>query len=361
MSSFWKDFFGVSANEQHESAETGGTAWQPVAAVNPVSETQVPPHEVQWYPNSYRAASKSVSEVGRPKVFEPALQHYGRAFRLGDPLFQSQEEGAFWYQARQQVMGHLLLLIEESAWKDHLVLRGSVLLKAWLGDATREPGDIDWVFRPATVPINSPMAHDLFEWLKYIAAKNSQAGDAIIQVADIAVDDIWTYERANGRRILFPWKVDGLPPGEIQMDVVFQETLPSPPVPVPVHSEQGSGGFLWAASPELSLAWKLLWLETDCYPQGKDLFDATLLAERTSLPFELFEKVMHSGECYCGTQWSETFPLGWAVDWDNFKQEYPWVQGEVDEWKNRLVKAITPTFAASGTGRLPVLPKSWRA
>ncbi|PYC74957.1 hypothetical protein C7C45_03455 [Micromonospora arborensis] len=38
-----------------------------------------------------------------------------------------------------------------------------------------------------------------------------------------------------------------------------------------------------AAPAPLALAWKLLWLATDRYPQGKDLYDAALLAEHTTV------------------------------------------------------------------------------
>ena len=38
-----------------------------------------------------------------------------------------------------------------------------------------------------------------------------------------------------------------------------------------------------AAPAPLALAWKLLWLATDTYPQGKDLYDAVLLAENTTV------------------------------------------------------------------------------
>ena len=40
---------------------------------------------------------------------------------------------------------------------------------------------------------------------------------------------------------------------------------------------------LRVASMETSLAWKMLWLHTDGYPQGKDLFDAVLLSRHVGL------------------------------------------------------------------------------
>ncbi|MFG2526860.1 hypothetical protein [Streptomyces sp. NPDC048516] len=42
-----------------------------------------------------------------------------------------------------------------------------------------------------------------------------------------------------------------------------------------------------AAARALSLAWKVLWLVSDLHPEGKDLYDALLLAESTELPSAL--------------------------------------------------------------------------
>lgn len=33
------------------------------------------------------------------------------------------------------------------------------------------------------------------------------------------------------------------------------------------------------------------------------------------------------------------------VDWDEFRKEYPTVEGTAEEWSNRLREAIVPTFA----------------
>lgn len=160
-----------------------------------------------------------------PPVFDPALLHFPHAFRQSDPVFESSEISDRWHENRNQVIDHLLQIINTSKWKNHLVLRGSLLLKAWLGDAAREPGDIDWVFRPATVGIDDAPAAELFEDLIQMISRDEIVGDARIEASRIVVDDIWTYERAAGRRILFPWKSEALPPGFVQMDVVFNERL----------------------------------------------------------------------------------------------------------------------------------------
>ena len=62
-------------------------------------------------------------------------------------------------------MEHLLRIVIESPWSDHLVLRGSLVLCGWLGDAAREPGDMDWIVRPKTIHVTDPWVTDLFQGL----------------------------------------------------------------------------------------------------------------------------------------------------------------------------------------------------
>lgn len=309
--------------------------------------------KVREYPNTYQSVARNRVQAERAQVFEPALKHFQRAFRLGDPVFHDEETRSAWYDTRLQVVNHLLLQISGSVWKDHLVLRGSLLLKAWLGDAAREPGDIDWVFRPKNVTLTHPQAKELFADLVRMVTANPRAGNAQIQVDKISIDDIWTYERAAGRRIVFPWKAEGLPPGHVQMDVVFGEELFVEPVRASIPLPYGDSVVVWAATKEVSLAWKLLWLETDSYPQGKDLYDATLLAEQTPLPFDLLRQVLasasngyHDNLLRPAAPLEPDFPMKWYVDWDNFKREYPWVEGEATDWQARLQTALMPTFSA---------------
>nr|WP_236646982.1 hypothetical protein [Micromonospora acroterricola] len=49
---------------------------------------------------------------------------------------------------------------------------------------------------------------------------------------------------------------------------------------------------LLAAPASLALAWKLLWLATDMYPQGKDLYGAFLLGEHTAVDQALVRQLM---------------------------------------------------------------------
>ncbi|MEG4631429.1 nucleotidyl transferase AbiEii/AbiGii toxin family protein [Microcoleus sp. AR_TQ3_B6] len=315
---------------------------------------------MKYDPKTYIIVSEQGQKIERPTVFEPALipqKHLRGAFRLGEPIFEDPEIRTQWLNIRRQVMDYLLQIISCSIWKDRLVLRGSLLLKAWLGDVAREPGDIDWVFRPHDISVNSPLSRELFNGLIQIVSDHPHVGNAIIDVDKISITEIWTYERASGRRIIFPWKADGFPSGDLHMDVVFNEELLCQPIQVYIPSSIAENSLVWAASKELSLAWKLLWLETDTYPQGKDLYDATLLAEQTSLSFDILYKVLHSSEDWknqaagqpnfswkSGFPWTES-PGSAYLDWDNFKLEYPGVEGEAKDWQARLSRALAPTFA----------------
>jgi Nucleotidyl transferase AbiEii toxin, Type IV TA system len=275
---------------------------------------------------------------------------------LGDPIFHDRHTRKQWLAARQKVIDCLLQLINNSRWREHLVMRGSLLLKAWVGDIAREAGDIDWVFQPENITLKDPLSGQLFDELIQMMSENYQIEDVTIELHKIAIDDIWTYERAEGRRIVFPWQAEGLPAGTLQMDVVFNEPLLDEPIQTLIPTNDGNSILVRSASPELSLAWKLLWLETDSYPQGKDLYDATILAENTQLPLKLLAEVLQSNPDWKkditylkNFSWQSGFP--WLmeeteyVDWDNFKLEYPAIEGEAKDWLERLILALAPTFA----------------
>jgi Nucleotidyl transferase AbiEii toxin, Type IV TA system len=314
---------------------------------------------MSYYPNTYRPDDNKDPRMQRPQIFDPALWHFShRAFRLGDPVFQDPEIAQRWLEARQKVIEHILLSIYNSQWHWPLVLRGSLLLKAWLGDTAREPNDIDWVFRPEDVKREDRLAKQLFDELIQLLKQYPSFNNITIDAANIATDDLWTYERADGRRLLIPWQVEDLPRGTLQVDIVFGERILDLPILTPIPTSWNEPIPIWSASKELSLAWKLRWLATDRYPQGKDLYDATLLAENTQLPFALLQKVLESSEYYedwmsdvkyyiPNFSWKSGYP--WLedpeIDWDNFKLEYPWVEGDAQAWKDRLSLALAPTFA----------------
>lgn len=328
-------FFSSQQNE----VETDQNPKLPIESETNPSKSK----NLSGYPKTYLAFEKEEQSGEQLEVFDPALKHFPRAFRLSDPKFQDLEINRKWHETRIKVMDHLLSLICASSWKNQLVLRGSLLLKAWLGDAAREPGDIDWVFVPPNIDINNPVAQKLFDELIKLASNSPNLGNTRIDVAKITTDDIWTYERAAGRRIIFPWESDGLLQGVVQMDVVFSEEMLTTPIEIRLPLP-GNHSVL-AVSKELSLAWKLLWLENDSFPQGKDLYDATLLAEQTLLPRTLLQQVFQLNEDNSKAILNSNFPLEWNVDWENFRLEYPWVEGTAMDWQHRLALALAPTFS----------------
>lgn len=297
------------------------------------------------YPRTFPPLSNR--RVGHPRVeiFDPSVLHCSNAFKLSDPKFGDDEKRQRWRHTRLMVNEHLLRLLATSPWREKLVLRGSMTLRAWLGAEARHPGDIDWVYCPDTIKLGSQESLRLFEYIQLTAAENSRVGDVSLRLDETKVDNIWTYERAAGRRIIIPWSAPELPPGEVQMDVVFQEPLPEAPILMGITPQIGAPFTIRAASRELSLAWKLLWLATDSYPQGKDLYDAVLLAEQTHLSEELLRRVLAEFDSrYMQMELSpEIFLAQEDLDWDNFQKEYPWIQGDAQEWRNRLACALAST------------------
>jgi hypothetical protein len=238
------------------------------------------------------------------------------------------------------VMLHLLQLIGNSVYADHLVLRGSVLLRAWFGDRARVPGDMDWVVIPATIQVTDSWSNELFRGLVDLVRRAPQVGEITLRPQNVVTDDIWTYDRARGRRIVFPWDASGLPSGSVQMDMVFGEVLRSVPIRTPFQTPDGNQTFIRSASPEMSLAWKLQWLLGDVHPQGKDLYDATLLAENTQLPFEMLQQAFQEAGEIAPENLDDGLGFDRHADWDNFKREYPWIEGEAADWWNRLGQAL---------------------
>jgi hypothetical protein len=326
MTSSWERYKGMSVPDEQWIAGRG-----------------LPDFPATYLPVAHRKG------VRQPPIFDPALKHFSRAFRAGEPAFEDEETGRRWRHARRSAIDHLVRIVADSSWSENLVLRGSLLLEAWVGEETREPGDLDWVVVPHTLNLESPMTVAMFKRLIGAVVIAPDASDTVrIDDTDIAVDDIWTYERAPGRRLVFTWHAEGLPPGTVQLDFVFNERLPVPPIAALIPRTGGAEPTLvQAASPELSLAWKILWLASDIWPQGKDLYDAVLLAERVTLPGELLHQVLLDalGERDTAQFGAETI-RSLDVDWAEFQAEYPQVTGDVRAWLERLTRALGPTFEA---------------
>ncbi|MGF1428375.1 nucleotidyl transferase AbiEii/AbiGii toxin family protein [Kitasatospora sp. LaBMicrA B282] len=279
--------------------------------------------------------------VTQQPVFDPALAGYTRALRPSEPAFTDPEVAARWCTARREALNTVLSAVAQSDWAEHLVLRGSILLRAWFGDAAREPGDLDFVVRPVDWELEDPRTERM---LGEIAAGAQRLSDRVVVHADQATTDgIWTYGRVPGRRLVVPWSAPGVPGGTVQLDFVFTEPLPAEPRP---ESLPGVSGPLLAATPELSLAWKVLWLLSDSYPQGKDLYDAVLLAGSAELPYELLRQVFAQSDPR-----SDRWPVvpetitDLDVEWDEFAKDYPQLAADGEEYPDRLLAALAPTFA----------------
>jgi hypothetical protein len=302
------------------------------------------------YPATFRALNPD-QEAKRPQIFEPALRQFSNAFQFGEPKDLDAEEQAHIKEVRAEVRNHLLQLVSQSKWKDHLVLRGSTAMQCWFGERAREPKDIDWVFRPAEVKLGDPESEQCYQGLVELVRQNPLTTHTEILVSRIATDDIWTYERAAGRRIVFPFRSRKGIEREIQMDIVWNETLFHAPTEVSILLDDSIAVPLWAATAEESLCWKLLWLITDSEAQGKDLYDAVLLAEHTSLSAELVQHLI--GTVHVCDPWyqDQGISLGsmlehLRVDWQNFKIDYPWIPGEYIDWYERLRRALKPHLNA---------------
>ncbi|WP_202866191.1 nucleotidyl transferase AbiEii/AbiGii toxin family protein [Kribbella turkmenica] len=208
-------------------------------------------------------------------AFDPALKQYPHAYRAGQPTFDDPELAARWRSTRRAAIDHLLRLIAASDWAGRLVLRGSVTLREWFGEQAREPGDLDFVVQPAGIGFDSPEGLRLLD--DVIAAVAADPGPGL-QSAKVARDEIWTYERVPGRRLILPYEHHGLT-GFVQLDFVYNEELPMEPERLPI----GDASPL-TAGPELSLAWQLLWLQSDTFPRARTCMTRCCWPSRPTSP-----------------------------------------------------------------------------
>ncbi|MFG1825092.1 nucleotidyl transferase AbiEii/AbiGii toxin family protein [Microbispora bryophytorum] len=323
------------------------SSWDRFKGVTLPEGTTVPPRGTPWFPTTYLPVTDRPG-FRQPPIFDPALKQFDRAFRAGEPIVDDPETGRRWRRARRRAIDHLVRVVAESPWNENLVLRGSLLLEAWVGEEAREPGDLDWVVIPPTVNMDSPLTVAMFKGVIAAAVTGPADGTVTFDPGDIATDEIWTYDRVPGRRLMFTWRAGDLPPGTVQLDFTFNERLPVPPeVALIPRAGGGEPTPVLAASPELSLAWKLLWLASDYYPQGKDLYDAVLLAERVALPRDLLHRVLRDalGAREADEFGPETIRRLDEVDWDEFRAEYPHVTGNARDWLDRMARALEPAFA----------------
>ncbi|MFJ1705849.1 nucleotidyl transferase AbiEii/AbiGii toxin family protein [Kitasatospora sp. NPDC088346] len=279
--------------------------------------------------------------VTQQPVFDPALAGYSRALRPSEPAFADPQVAERWLLARREALDTVLSAVAGSPWAAHLVLRGSVLLKAWYGEAAREPGDLDFVVRPEDWELEDDRTQLMIDAVA--AGAERLSGRVRLHADQAASDEIWTYSRVPGRRLVLPWSAPGLPGGTVQLDFVFTEHLPAPPETAELP---GVDGPLSVASRELSLAWKILWLVSDNHPQGKDLYDAVLLAESTGLSYDLLREVFRlAGEGWDARPVLPQALAGIEVDRDEFRKDHPALEPACPELPGRLAAALAPTFA----------------
>ncbi|WP_439674108.1 nucleotidyl transferase AbiEii/AbiGii toxin family protein [Embleya sp. MST-111070] len=258
-----------------------------------------------------------------------------------------------WRRARARAVDHLLAAVAGSRRVDELVLRGSVLLKAWYGAAARDPGDLDFVVTTKGWGPEDGRTDRMFAEIVR-RAEESSATDAfcVRVVATRALDEtLRAYDRAPGRRLGLPWRAEGLPGGTVHLDFVFGERLPSEPELVEVPRSDGTGTHLLVgATPEQSLAWKLLWLVEDDHPRPQDLHDAVLLAEHVPLPVSLLRATFMAFDPGHGGRPFTVASL--ALDRVKpFEPGHDHPELMADELPARLIRALAPTFAAdAGSG-----------
>ncbi|MFG3043205.1 MULTISPECIES: nucleotidyl transferase AbiEii/AbiGii toxin family protein [unclassified Streptomyces] len=327
-----------------------GKQWTPSIPDGPDSVTEPVADRTRRRTESPRTLTAGVGDVAaRHRVFDPALKHFDEAFRPADGVVEDPELRARWRTARRAALELVLAAVAGSPWADSLVLRGSMLMGAWFGDSARAPKDIDFVVVPETWRIEEPRTRAMLDGIaaaaEHLAAERGT--DLAISAAGAVSEYIWTYERVPGHRLVLPWTAPGLPGGQVQLDFVFNERLPTPPRPAEV-----AGVRLPAADRESSLAWKLLWLSCDMYPQAKDLYDAVLLAESCTLPLALLETVLREADEWPGRP---DEPLNRAmfedavreVDWTGFDDAHPGAEAARRDLGARLLAALAPVLGVA--------------
>jgi hypothetical protein len=271
-----------------------------------------------------------VRDPRRVDVFDPALKQYPGALVNGPP--NDADVAQRLAETRSSLLQDSLEALARSDVRDALVLRGSLTLERWFGERARRAKDIDLVVRDASCLPDGADATRLLSQIAGAVTGALAAAGVHLPDAPIPVDRIWTYERAEGRRLSIPWTfAEGSGLHEtIQIDVVFREPLQDQPHLEPVCAVgdapyRASPPCLWFASRAESLAWKILWLDTDMHPQGKDVYDAVLLAEDTPLSLRLLERVYAEKREKWRHGKNTAFlgeHKGW-IDWNGFSQEYP--------------------------------------
>lgn len=201
------------------------------------------------------------------------------------------------------------------------------------------PDGLHWDTEPDSAP---------FAFREDLEAAMTRRRDAACGVRfdpdDMKTDGTWAYsygeEGPGGIRLILPWTRPGGSGGRVQVDIAFDVPLPEPPAwtRIPLGPDGARELVLRAATPELSLAWKLLWLHADSAttagPRPKDLYDAVILAEdsRVRLTPKLLRKVMDNV--------SPKIAVPAATAWAEFAEASPGARGPARAWLDRLSTAL---------------------
>ncbi len=135
-------------------------------------------HGKRQLPSTYRRVD-APGGVHQADAFDPSVKHFPRAMRAGEPVFDDNAVGTRWRAARRMATEHVLGVIAASPWADHLVLRGSVLLRAWLGPEARDPGDLDFVVTPLTMMLDDRRTAQLLDGIVAAVRESPRASPEV--------------------------------------------------------------------------------------------------------------------------------------------------------------------------------------
>jgi hypothetical protein len=214
------------------------------------------------------------------------------------------------------------------------------------------PEGLRWDLEPDYPEYVSHYRYDLAEQVQRWPGAPS---GVVLDPDRVRTDDTWAYSYSadgpGGIRVIVPWSAPGLAGGQVQVDFALDERLPEPPAwtRVPLAHDATRQLLVQAATRELSLAWKLLWLHTDSAaddgPRPKDLYDAVILAEdnRTQLSPRLLRRVMCQGATTAGAPASKAsteISPPTRANWSAFVAGNPRTGGSARDWLNRLTSAL---------------------
>ncbi|WP_430787241.1 nucleotidyl transferase AbiEii/AbiGii toxin family protein [Actinoplanes sp. G11-F43] len=233
--------------------------------------------------------------------------------------------------ARLDAIYSMLKRIAASPWADRLVLCGSVALRAQLGGAARMPADIDLIAVPYLPELWDRSTAELRDGLIGLADDPSRVQDR----------HLWEYNDAPGLRLGFPFGTEAEPDLWVMVDVVLGEDMPLPPETLEIMP----GVRMLAVPPALALASKLRWLESEENPKAKDLYDAVLLAEHTTVDPVVVRSLLRRDIGAAADGFGPRSAERWTVDWDGLIRTHPTLAGDVESWRERLIKGLWRSFS----------------